>query len=451
MIRPISPRLARSRRSLALSLTLAGFVTPSLLTGAAWAQSSTPPAASSSNPVAPAPKKDTPAKPPAEDSEVKMGREGHEEMLRSGLKLVKDPKLVARVEVIGKKLATVANQTPMSVGYGADKLVPYDYHFFIVDDPDVNAFALPGGYIYINKGLLNYVQSDDELAGVIGHEITHAAHHHVDRLQKEQNKLTGQMALGMLFTFLAHVPTADAFNLIQGFQLMALQKVNGFGQSAEKDADHGGVILTEKAGYNPVGMLTFMERLERDQRMRPDVELGIYRTHPPEKERVANITKQIGEAGLPIRRRAVTNMLKVQVRSVALNTAAPVVATTTGTAARPAASDAPPVAPVPAAPVEPLYKASEVVLDGTVLYRTPSAERAKQAASLLDTLLDKDVQLFDVTRKGTQVRVRGEVVFDFTAEDLTLPGSAATPEAAAEAAYKSLRNMLYKQFLITEY
>ncbi len=390
------------------------------------------------------------AKPAKEDPEIKMGREAHEEMLKDGIKLVRDPKVMERVERIGKKLADIARVTPVDAAYGSATLVPYDYHFFVVDDPDINAFCLPGGYIYINSGLLNYVQSDDELAGVIGHEITHAAHHHVLRLQKEQSKINNQMLIGALVTLVARVPAADAMNVIQGLQLVAIQKLNGFGQTAEKDADHGGVIFTEKAGYNPVGMLTFMERLERDQRMRPDIDQGIFRTHPPEKQRAEAITKQLTVMNVPIQRRAVTNMLKVAVKTV---------------------------------PIGNDKTASEVTLDNRPLFRTASRDRADESANTLDGLLNDDIQLYDVTRKGASVLVRGETVWTAQPDDAVLtlgmpaapasktaplktasvtttastdspfaPAAAIAPasstrEKAAEAAYKALRNALFKQFL----
>ena len=399
------------------------------------ARAQTPPPAATTK-SAPA----KPAKPAKEDPEIKMGREAHDEMLRDGLKLVRDPAVLERVEKIGKKIAAIADVTAIPASYGSSALVPYGYHFYVVDDPDINAFSLPGGYIYINKGLMNYVQSDDELAGVIGHEITHAAHHHVTRLQKEQSKLNNQMLLGALVTLVARVPAADAMNVIQGMQLIAIQKVSGFGQTAERDADYGGVILAEKAGYNPVGMLTFMERLERDQKMRPDIDQGIFRTHPPEKERADAITKQITEMKLPIVRRAVTTMLRVAVRTV---------------------------------PIGNDKTASELSVDNRVLFRTVSRERADESAKTLDTLLNDDIQLYDITRNKAQVLVRGAVIWEAQPEDAALlagtPTTAvpasdaknaspkvvrvvevtgpATPEKAAENAYKALRNALFKQFL----
>ncbi|MBC8136179.1 MAG: M48 family metalloprotease [Fibrella sp.] len=371
----------------------------------------------------PAAKKEKAPKPPAEDPEVKLGRETHEDLLRSGLKLVKDPAILTRVETIGKKVAAVANAEPIPASYGSSKHVPYEYRFFVVDDDDVNAFSLPGGFIYINKGILRYAQSDDELAGIIGHEIAHAAHHHVAKLQREQSRLNTQMAIGLLAALVARVPTADTMNLMTGFQLIALQKVNGFGQDAERDADHAGVILAKQSGYNPVGSLTFMERLGRDQKQRPDVELGIFRTHPPEKERSGLIEAQIVGMGLPVNRREVTNTLRVQVRSVSASKEGE---------------------------TQPIVGNSEVLLDGKLLYRTPSADRAKEVAASINELLDKNLQIYDLTRKGASVYAKGKAVISVQDEDVTAYASSPTPvsaETAADSAFKTLRNALYRHLL----
>jgi predicted Zn-dependent protease len=350
---------------------------------------------------------------PKEDPEIKMGREAHESLLKGGIKLVSDPKLVTRVETIGNKLADLVNVTPIPATYGSENKTPYAYKFFIVDDADINAFSLPGGFIYINKGLLNYVQSDDELAGVLGHEIAHAAHHHVAKLQREQSQLNTQMAIAALVSIVARVPMSDTGNLLSGFQLVALQKVSGFSQNAERDADHAGIILAKKGGYNPVGMLTFMERLARDQRNRPDVELGIFRTHPPERDRADSMVKQITSLGLPINRRETTSMLKVTVR-------------TEGEAAA---------------------AVSEVLIDGKVFFRTSSAQRAQQAAETLDRMLDQNLQLYDITKRGNKVLARGETVVAIEPTDTVALTGPISPETLTDQAYKALRNALYRYAL----
>lgn len=350
-------------------------------------------------------------KPPAapqEDPEVKMGREAHEEMVKGGIKLVTDPALLGRLETIGKKLAEIANKTVIPAFYGAENKTAYSYKFFIVDDPDINAFSLPGGFIYFNKGIFKYIQSDDELAGILGHEIIHAAHHHGARLQKEQSRLNTQMALTALGAIIARVPMSETGNLLTGFQLLAIQKVNGYGQTAEKDADQGGIILAKAAGYNPVGMLTFMERLERDQRSRPDIELGIFRTHPPEKERAAAMIRQITALGLPINRRETSDILKVTTKLDA--------------------------------------GFNLIMVDGKVFLKTTNADRAKQTATALDKALDQDLQVYDIAVKGKAISIRGQSLVTIGPEDSFGIGPQA-PEKVAEDACKALRMAVYRHVL----
>ncbi len=348
--------------------------------------------------------------PPAKDDpEVKIATEAHAEMVRSGLKLVNDPALQSRVEAIGKKLAAVVNKVVIPASYGNDNRTAFDYKFFVVDDPDVNAFALPAGYIYVNKGLLTYVQSDDELAGVLGHEIIHAAHHHVLRLQKEQERLNTQLALGAIAAIIARVPAADTGNLVTGLQLVGLQKVNGYSQQAERDSDLAGLELSRQAGFNVVGALTFMERLARDQRNRPDIDLGIFRTHPPEKERVAQLLAAITKLGVPIQRRKVAQMLKVETKP------SPVGATT------------------------------DVLLDGRLYLRTARAERAKTAAETLDRILDTDIQIYEFTKRDNRLMAKGNVLLvpEPGDDDPALTGK----EGLLDRALKAVRAALFKYAL----
>jgi beta-barrel assembly-enhancing protease len=347
-------------------------------------------------------------KAPVEDAEVALGRKTHAEMIKGGLKLLADPVLLTRVEAIGKKLAEIVNKTEIAATYGSVNKTPFSYQFFVVDDKDINAFSIPGGYIYINSGLLKSAQSDDELAGVIGHEIMHAAHHHVSKLQKEQGKLDLQLALGALAAIITKVPTNDLGNLLTGVQLVAIQKINGFSQAAEFDADYGGVILAEKGGYNPVGALTFMERLGREQKKHPDVDYGIYRTHPPEKLRANAMIDQITAMGKPINRRETSNILKVTTRV--------------------------------AGPI------SEVLVDERVFLKTPSAEKARQTAQLLDKMLGEDLQIYDIRQKGASVSAREQELVLIDSEDAKAAGTA-SPEAHAEQAFKALRTALYRYVL----
>ena len=346
------------------------------------------------------------AQPPVEDPEIKIGREAHEEMLKSGMKLISDPAMLSRVTAIGARLANVANKTVIPATYGTENRTPYTYRFHIVDDKDVNAFALPGGWLYVNKGLLDYVQSDDELAGVLAHEVIHAAHHHILKLQKEQDKLNTQLAIGAIAAIFAKVPVADTGNLITGLQLVALQKVNGYSQQAERDADGAGFELTRLAGFNPVGALTFMERLARDQRNRPEVDLGIFRTHPPEKQRVASLKSKLDLAAIPINRRQTTNQLRLSV--------------------------------LPAKNQSVIF---ELQLDGRVVLTSTDKAYLTQVSSVLDKALDVPTELFDVTKSSSSVLIRGNIVFTIRSSDLKLGQN---PETVADKARDAIRAALFK-------
>lgn len=346
------------------------------------------------------------AQPPAEDPEIKIGREAHDEMLKSGMKLISDPVMLGRVTAIGARLAAVANKTVIPATYGSENRTPYTYRFHVVDDKDVNAFALPGGWLYVNKGLLDYVQSDDELAGVLAHEVIHAAHHHILKLQKEQDKLNTQLAIGAIAAILAKVPATDTGNLVTGLQLVALQKVNGYSQQAERDADGAGFELTRLAGFNPVGSLTFMERLARDQRNRPEVDLGIFRTHPPEKQRVAALKGKLDAASITVNRRQTTNQLRVTV-----------------------------------APAKNQTVVHELQLDGRVVLSSSDKSYLEQIAKLLDKALDSPTELFDVTRNASSVLIRGTLIFTIRSSDVKLGQN---PETLAEKARDAIRAALYK-------
>ncbi|MCX6374461.1 MAG: M48 family metalloprotease [Armatimonadetes bacterium] len=242
-------------------------------------------------------------------AEVKMGREAAVDVEKEK-KLITDPAVTERVERIGKAIAEVANLDVVPATYGNSEIYKFDYKFKVIEDESVNAFSLPGGIIYVHKGLLDYVQSDHELAGVLAHEIAHSAHHHMTYLLKEQSKLDGQIALVLIAGMLTKVNSRDLGHLLIGAQLVRIARASGYGQKAEADADVVAVAYMAKAGYNPVGSLTFMERLAHDYAASPSLDLGIMQTHPAPADRCKCVTAQIKALGLPINRRAVTDSLK---------------------------------------------------------------------------------------------------------------------------------------------
>ena len=326
-----------------------------------------------------------------EDAEVRLGRMNAESNDKQ-VRLVTDAAIVERVNRIGKEIAAVANKTPIPAKWGSGQLKPFNYSFKVVDDKDINAYSLPGGFIYVNKGLLDYVRSDDELAGVLAHEITHASHHHMMKLIKEQNKIQNVLLPAMIAAILLSKSNpGDIGTLLTGSSLYTTAKLNTYGVEAEKDADFGGLTLLTHTKYNPVGLYSVMLRLASDERNHNLVDLGIYRTHPPGDERAEAAKKLLEELHVPIELSKVDPTQRV---TVTLNKA--------GAKGRDVA---------------------ELKIQGMTLCKVIAAddqtaeERGIKIAMKLTPFFDRELQAFEVklNQDKTKVSVRGVVVL--TAQD----------------------------------
>lgn len=340
------------------------------------------------------------------DAERKMGREGAAEIAQHE-KLLKDGPILARVEAVGKIVAAHTDEPDIH------------YTFHVIDSPDVNAFSLPAGYIYVYRGLVDHVHSDDELAGVLAHECAHAAHHHVLKLLHEQNKMTLPTLGALLATILTHSPAAG--NLAYGVEMIGQARMSGFSVKYEEEADHYGLLYLLHTPYNPVGMLTFMERLARKENRngQANIDWGIYRTHPPSAERAAALKAELIAHGISINRRAVEGSMAVAVRSAA-----------TGT---------PP--------------AAEVTLGGKTLITVgpdgalSALERANAIADRLRSALYSNVTFRDVGMgaDGQSVVVGKDTVYRPVSADAQLAGKPA--QAVAQNVQQALRGALQNEFL----
>jgi beta-barrel assembly-enhancing protease len=227
---------------------------------------------------------------------------------------IKNPDLQKRVEDIGSVLATIANANPFETIWGDKRHAEFEYKFRVVENEDVNAFSLPGGYIYVHKGLIEFCQSDDELAGVLAHEICHASQRHLATLRKEQEKLSAIQIPLILVSVLTGGAGAAAGAAGAG-GLVSTAITNGWSQKAEQSADYGGFQLMVAAGYDATGLITFMERLQLQQSLlERAVDMGIYRTHPPSKVRAQSIEGYMKKNLMPVRRSKVTTAFRVSVR-----------------------------------------------------------------------------------------------------------------------------------------
>lgn len=225
------------------------------------------------------------------------------------LKPTKRAGLHDRVNRIGMRLAEIANATQVQVSWGDKRLNPFDYKFYVVEGKEVNAFSLPGGHIFVFEGLIDFAESDDELAGVLAHEIAHASFRHIATLQREQDKLSAITFPLILLSMLLGGESGG--NGAVAGQLYNQAMGSGWSVRAEESADFGGLQYMLKSTYNPLGILTFMERLAFQERKSSRVDWGIYRTHPPSRERANYLMSQLVLSGIPIARSHVSTTLSL--------------------------------------------------------------------------------------------------------------------------------------------
>lgn len=199
------------------------------------------------------------------------GEEAYQEMREKGL-LYPDQRWQDYVNEIGQRLVGVS---------GAGR---QEFHFYVLDESGVNAMAFPDGYIFVNRGLISYLRSEDELAGVIGHEIGHVVGRHARR--SNQMAAFGQIAgfIGAVLTGSGSV--ADLANTA------TTTLRSGYGREFELEADSYGAEFLAKAGYNPLAMIDVLHVLKdhsnfsRNVLNEPNVYHGLFSTHPKNDKRL---------------------------------------------------------------------------------------------------------------------------------------------------------------------
>lgn len=215
-----------------------------------------------------------------ERDEIRLGQELHKQ-LQKEQKIVRDHVLADYVQRLGERLARLSKRRDL------------DYHFFILEDPTVNAFALPGGYIYVHTGLLATVESESELASVLGHEIGHVvARHGLKNFKRAQRY---QFLIGLINLGIGAIGGESTAARIgqTASQLLAAGIFTKHSRDAEREADFLGVHNMYAAGYDPRGMISMFEKLEQISRRNPDLLGAVFRTHPPASERIRNTQAEI--------------------------------------------------------------------------------------------------------------------------------------------------------------
>jgi len=209
------------------------------------------------------------------DKEVQMGQ-AIAQQVEKEYKLVDDPLIQKRVEDIGKKIASVCDRKEI------------DYTFKVLNDDEVNAFSLPGGFVYVNKGLVEKIANDDELAGVLGHEIGHiVARHSIKKLQA----LQGYSILRIL---VAAAPSSGEVG--NAADIAFTQLLLGYAREDELLADQLGTRYLKLAGYDPHAMINFLEKLQEIGRRKPLQPMNYFKTHPYVPDRIRVVKQELGES-----------------------------------------------------------------------------------------------------------------------------------------------------------
>ena len=216
------------------------------------------------------------------EKEIGLGKQLAQEVERSS-KMIDDPVVTEYVNRVGQNLVR-----------NSDAKVPFTIK--VIDSDEVNAFALPGGFFYVNSGLILRAQEESELAGVMAHEISHVTARH-GTCQATKGELM-QLASIPAMIFIPY--TWAGYAMYQGLNLAIPLTFLKFSRDAEREADFLGIQYMYKAGYDPNSYVTFFERIQADEKRRPGTIPKVFSTHPPTPERIENTQKEIARI-LPAR------------------------------------------------------------------------------------------------------------------------------------------------------
>ena len=219
-------------------------------------------------------------KPMTEEDEVKISREFRREA-KKHLELVSNPELNRYIDKVARRILSVMGPQP------------FEYRFFVVKNSQLNAFAVPGGSIYVHTGLIERVNSTDELAGVLGHEIIHVKSRHIARMSGPDPI----SLLGLLGVFLAGGgPQAQAAGALS--QGLAATRQLSYSRKVEQEADTLGVKYMAEAGYDPRGALRFLKLIDQERILNP-VDIPSYMlTHPLTQERIGSVSLLVRSLGV---------------------------------------------------------------------------------------------------------------------------------------------------------
>ena len=204
--------------------------------------------------------------------EVEMGQQ-YAVQINQQLPIVQDPEINRYLNLLGDSIARLTSRTDLTEANA--------WKFYMVDSKEVNAFALPGGFIYVNRGLVERTQRMDQLAGVLGHEIGHVVRRHsIKQMQQQQGANIG-VTLACVLTSVCNSQAGQAAIQVGGTAIFAR-----FSRQDEDEADVEGIRNTVRAGISPNGVPAMFQILINERRTNPSAVGGFFATHPLEEDRI---------------------------------------------------------------------------------------------------------------------------------------------------------------------
>lgn len=212
----------------------------------------------------------------SQQEERQMG-EQYATQIAQELPLVRDAEINRYINVLGDSIARLTSRADL------------DWRFYVVDAKDVNAFAVPGGFIYVNRGLIERTATMDELAGVLGHEIGHVARRHsVEQMEKAQKANVGVTLGCILIPAVCQSGVGNAAINVAGGAIFAK-----FSRTDESEADIDAFNFVVRARISPKGIVTMFERLLQERQNRRAGVDAWFATHPLEEDRIAAVQARI--------------------------------------------------------------------------------------------------------------------------------------------------------------
>jgi len=206
----------------------------------------------------------------SEQQDIEIGRQYAPEVERQMGGRIGNNSLQNYIDSVGQKIARISHKPR------------WDYHFVALEDNSVNALALPGGYIFVTRGMLEKLTSEAQLAGILAHEIVHVV------ARDTSAAISREIGISIILSAVTSEKTPQSALLVANLtrQILGLR----YSRKDEQEADLGGLDYVVRAGYNPYAMVETMQMLQNQQQIRP---IEFFSTHPSPKNRAEYLTQKI--------------------------------------------------------------------------------------------------------------------------------------------------------------